>query len=59
MQSLIWCAMWKRHALGTRDREMFENIEEASSFWRELWETRGSGNKDATWLHRQESATSP
>ena len=40
----------KISSTGTREEEMFEDIEEASSFWRELWETRGSGNKDAAWL---------
>ena len=29
---------------------MFENIEEASAFWRTLWEERGTGNKNAAWL---------
>ena len=29
---------------------MFENIEEASGFWRKLWEERGTGNKNAAWL---------
>ena len=40
----------KISSIGSREEEMFEDIEEASSFWRELWETRGSGNKDAAWL---------
>ena len=35
---------------------MFEDIEDASSFWRELWETRGSGNEDAAWLQEMEDA---
>ena len=30
---------------------MFENIEEASGFWRKLWEERGTGNRNAAWLH--------
>ena len=29
------------------DLRMFENIEEASGFWRKLWGERGSGNKNA------------
>ena len=29
---------------------MFENIEEASGFWRKLWEERGTGNKNVAWL---------
>ena len=32
------------------DLRMFENIEEASGFWRKLWEERGTGNKNAVWL---------
>ena len=32
------------------DLRMFENIEEASGFWRKLWEERGTGNKNAAWL---------
>ena len=32
------------------DSRMFENIEEASRFWRKLWEERGTGNKNAAWL---------
>ena len=31
---------------------MFENIEEASGFWRKLWEERGTGNKNAAWLQK-------
>ena len=37
----------KISSTGTREGEMFEDIEEASSLWRALWEARGSGNKDA------------
>ena len=33
------------------DLRMFENIEEASGFWRKLWEEKGTGNKNAAWLH--------
>ena len=29
---------------------MFENIEEASGFWRKLGEERGTGDKNAAWL---------
>ena len=32
------------------DSRMFENIKEASGFWRKLWEERGTGNKNAAWL---------
>ena len=34
----------------------FENIEEASSFWQCLWETRGTGDKDADWLQEMKQA---
>ena len=34
----------------------FENIEEASSFWIELCESRGTGNKDIEWLSRIKEA---
>jgi len=29
---------------------MFENIEEASSFWIQLWKSQGMGNRKAQWL---------
>ena len=32
------------------------NIEEASGFWRELWEGEGTGNSDAQWLVEVRSA---
>ena len=32
------------------NRERFGSIEEASSFWKELWEAEGSGNSQAVWL---------
>ena len=31
------------------EREMFNNIEEASEFWRTLWETEGTGDRIAAW----------
>ena len=31
------------------DSRMFENIEEASGFWRKLWDERGPGNRNAAW----------
>ena len=46
----------KISSTGTREGGMFEDIEEASSFWRRLWETQGSGNKDAAWLQDLEDA---
>ena len=38
------------------EREMFNNIEEASEFWRTLWETEGTGDRNATWLEEIRSA---
>ena len=32
-------------------REKFSAIEEASSFWRGLWEAEGTGNSQADWLN--------
>ena len=32
------------------ERERSGSIEEASSFWKELWEGQGSGNSQAVWL---------
>ena len=29
---------------------MFENIEEASSFWIQLWKSQGMENRKAQWL---------
>ena len=31
------------------EREIFNNIEEASAFWRTLWETEGTGDRNAAW----------
>jgi len=36
--------------------DTFENIEEASSFWRRLWESSGTGNKDEGWLQELKEA---
>ena len=38
------------------ERDMFENIEEASNFWKELWKKKGTGNKCASWLEEVETA---
>ena len=38
------------------ERDMFENIEEASNFWKELWEKKGTGNKCASWLEEVKRA---
>ena len=35
---------------------MFENIEEASGYWKELWKTEGTGDKSATWLQEVKRA---
>ena len=43
-------------ALGCDSEERFENIEDASNFWIELWETRGTGNKEAEWLSKIKEA---
>ncbi|XP_068691351.1 uncharacterized protein [Montipora foliosa] len=32
------------------DANQFEDIEEASSFWRHAWSEGGTGNRNATWL---------
>ena len=40
----------------TRIKEMFNNTEEASGFWRELWEGEGTKNSDAQWLEEIRSA---
>ena len=31
-------------------REMFDSIEEASEYWRDLWKREGTGDKRAAWL---------
>jgi len=36
--------------------DTLENIEEAISFWRRLWESSGTGNKDAGWLQELKEA---
>ena len=38
------------------EREKFGSIEEASSFWRELWEGEGTGNSQAEWLNEVRDA---
>lgn len=35
---------------------MFNHIEEASEFWRTLWETEGTGDRNAAWLEEIRSA---
>ena len=38
------------------ERKMFENIEDASSFWRPLWKSQGTRNRNAQWLEDIRSA---
>ena len=38
------------------NRNVFTDIDEASKYWRELWEARGSGNCTAEWLKDVEEA---
>ena len=33
-----------------KEREMFNNIEETSEYWRTLWERDGTGDRNAAWL---------
>ena len=37
-------------------KDMFENIEEPSNFWKELWERKGSGKKCGSWLEEVKTA---
>ena len=37
-------------------QHLFENIEEASSFWKALWEKEGSGDISAKWVEEVKSA---
>ena len=36
--------------------DLFDNITEASTFWRSLWETSGTGNSNCQWLKEIERA---
>ena len=38
--------------------DVFENIEDASIFWKSLWETRGTGNNNTEWLQEIKQAIS-
>ena len=38
------------------DKEMFNNVEEASEYWRNLWESEGTGDRCASWLEEIRSA---
>ena len=35
---------------------MFNNVEEASEYWRNLWESEGTGNRCAPWLEEIRSS---
>ena len=38
------------------EKEMFNNVEEASEYWRNLWESEGTGDRCASWLEEIRSA---
>ena len=38
------------------DKEIFNNVEEASEYWRNLWESEGTGDRCASWLKEIRSA---
>ena len=38
------------------EKEMFNNVEEASEYWRNLWESEGTGDRCASWLEKIRSA---
>ena len=40
----------------TQSDGVFENIEQAASYWKALWESEGSGNKSAEWLEEVRQA---
>ena len=39
-----------------RIKKMFNNVEEASEYWRNLWESEGTGDSCASWLEGIRSA---
>lgn len=39
------------------EKQVFDNINEASSFWRELWEKEGESNDNAEWLQEITAST--
>lgn len=51
-----------KYEVTSRDEEnnqnRFENIEEASSYWKSLWESEGTGNTEAEWLEDVRAAIS-
>ena len=40
----------------TQSDGVFENIEQAASYWKVLWEIEGTGNKSAEWLEEVRQA---
>ena len=47
-----------RTDISGENKQVFENIDEASGYWsvRVLWETEGTGDKSATWLQEVKRA---
>ena len=45
-----------RNDISVENKQVFESIEEASGYWKELWETEGTGDKSATWLQEVKRA---
>ena len=43
---------------GSNTDEFLDNIEEASGFWKELWETPGTGDASASWLEEMKDVIS-
>ena len=37
-----------RTDISGENKQVFENIDEASGYWKELWEIEGTGDKSAT-----------
>ena len=45
-----------RTDISGENKQVFENIDEASGYWKELWETEGNGDKSGTWLQEVKRA---
>ena len=41
---------------GDNGANTFENVDQACSFWNDLWETSGTGNEDVKWLRPMREA---
>lgn len=39
-----------------QDERLFNDVEEATRFWKSFWETQGTGNTSALWLDEIRSA---